>query len=61
MRNSIGIAVVALVALAGLWAWTLTQSGANAHKVRGAVTSGIDTFELTVKAAPMPTQQFDAH
>jgi hypothetical protein len=57
MRKSIGIAAVAMLAVAGLWAWTMTNSGANARVTN---THGISTAELTMQAAAMPTQQFDA-
>jgi len=58
MRQSIGIAAFSLVAIAGLWAWTVTHSGASAKRT---VLPGINTFELTMAAPAMPTQQFDAH
>ena len=57
MRRSIGIAALAIVAVAGLWAWTITNSGANARVTNG---QGISTAELTMQAGAMPTQQFDA-
>jgi len=60
MRQSIGIAAVTVVAVAGLWAWTITHSGAHAQNKRAGLP-GINTFELTVAAPAMPTQQFDAH
>ena len=56
MRRSIGIAALAIVAVAGLWAWTL-DNGANARVTN---SHGISTAELTMQAAAMPTQQFDA-
>ena len=57
MRQSIGIAALAAVAAAGLWAWTITHSGANA---RATTVHSISTAELTMKASAMPTQHFDA-
>ena len=54
MRHSIGIAAVAV---AGLWAWTISNSGANA---RVTASHSISTAELTMKASAMPTQHFDA-
>jgi hypothetical protein len=59
MRQSIGIAAITVVAVAGLWAWTITNSGANAQNKRVAHT--ISTLELTMQAGAMPSQQFDAH
>jgi hypothetical protein len=58
MRQSIGIAVLTVIAVAGLWAWTVTHGGANAQ--RRALLQGINTLELTVSAPAMPTQYFDA-
>ncbi len=61
MRKSITIALVAFVAGAAS-TWTLSQSGANArYTLSGAAERGIDTLDLTRKAGPMPSQQFDAH
>ena len=61
MRKSITIAIVAFVAGAAS-TWTLSHSGANArYTLSGAVAHGIDTLDLTMKAGPMPSQQFDAH
>ena len=57
MRQSIGIAAVIAVAVAGLWAWTVSNSGANA---RVTSSHGISTAELTMQAPAMPTQHFDA-
>jgi hypothetical protein len=57
MRHSIGIAALAAVAVAGLWAWTVSNSGANA---RVTASHSISTAELTMKASAMPTQHFDA-
>lgn len=62
MRKPIGIVAIALVAIGAVWAWTLTQSGANArHKVAGAAMGGINILDLTTKAGVMPVQSFDAH
>ena len=62
MRQSIGIAVFAIVAVAAVWTWTLTDSGATARsKISGALHQGINTLDLTMKAGTMPSQQFDAH
>jgi hypothetical protein len=58
MRQTIGIAVVTVVAVAGLWAWTITHSGANARVP--AASHVISTADLTMKASAMPTQHFDA-
>jgi hypothetical protein len=58
MRQSIGIAVLAVIAVAGLWAWTITHSGANARAP--VVSYNISTHDLTMKAGAMPTQHFDA-
>ena len=44
MRQSIGIAAVIAVAVAGLWAWTVSNSGANA---RVTSSHGISTAELS--------------
>ena len=60
MRKSISIAVLAFVAGAAL-TWTMTNSGANADKISGAVPHSINTLDLTMKAGVMPSQQFDAH
>jgi hypothetical protein len=57
MRSSIGIAALAVVAVAGLWAWTTTHSGADA-RVTGS--HGISPAELTLQAGALPVQQFDA-
>jgi hypothetical protein len=57
MRQSIGIAAVMAVALAGLSAWTISHGGANA---RVTAVHTISTADLTVKASAMPTQHFDA-
>ena len=57
MRQSIGIAAVIAVAVAGLWAWTVSNSGANA---RVMASHGISTADLTMKASAMPTQHLDA-
>ena len=57
MRQSIGIAAVIAIAVAGLWAWTVSNSGANA---RVTASNSISTAELTMKASAMPTQHFDA-
>jgi hypothetical protein len=57
MRQSIGIAAVIAIAVAGLWAWTVSNSGANA---RVTTVHHISTAELTMKASAMPTQHFDA-
>ena len=57
MRSSIGIAALTVVAIAGLWAWTMTQGGANARVTN---SHGISTAELTMQAGAMPTQHFDA-
>jgi hypothetical protein len=59
MRHSIGIAVIALVAVSASLAWTLKQSGATQSKVPGA-TLGINTLDVTTKAAALPLQAFDA-
>ena len=45
------------IAVAGLWAWTVSNSGANA---RVTAAHGISTAELTMQASAMPTQHFDA-
>jgi len=58
MRHPIGIVAVTAVAIAGLWAWTITNSGANARL--SAVPHSISTADLTIKASAMPTQHFDA-
>ena len=60
MRKSISIAVVAAVAAAALWTWTLGNSGANARNKLLATQPGIDTLELTKQAKDLPVQQFDA-
>ena len=60
MRQSLGIAVLAAVAVAGLWSWSVMSSGANAEN-KLAVVQGIDTRALTMSAAALPSQQFDAH
>ena len=57
MRHSIGIAALAIVAVAGLWGWTMTNTGANARVTN---SHSISTAELTLQAGAMPTQQFDA-
>jgi hypothetical protein len=61
MRHSIGIAVIALVAVSATLAWTLTQSGANTqNKLSGTTTLGINTLAVTMQASAMPVQIFDA-
>jgi hypothetical protein len=60
MRHSIGIAAVALIAASATLAWTLTQSGANTRDQRSATSPAISTLAVTMQAASMPTQQFDA-
>jgi hypothetical protein len=60
MRHSIGIAVIALVAVSATLAWTLAQSGANAHDKLSGATPGINTLDVTAKASVMPVQAFDA-
>jgi hypothetical protein len=59
MRKSISIAIVAAVAGAALWTWTLSNSGANARN-KFSPAQGIDTLELTKQAKDLPLQQFDA-
>jgi hypothetical protein len=60
MRRSIGIAVAALVAVSAALTWTLTQSGANTQGRLSATSPAISTLAVTMQAAAMPTQQFDA-
>jgi hypothetical protein len=60
MRHSIGIAVVALIAVSATLAWTLTQSGAKTQGKLPGTTLGINTLDVTTKAAAMPIQAFDA-
>jgi hypothetical protein len=60
MRHSIGIAVVALVAVSATLAWTLTQSGAKTQSKLSGATLGINTLDVTAKALAMPMQAFDA-
>jgi|EndMetStandDraft_4_1072995.scaffolds.fasta_scaffold89079_2 hypothetical protein len=60
MRQSIGIAAVIAVAVAGLWGWTVSNGGANAQ-AKLALARGIDTLAVTMAAPAMPSQQFDAH
>jgi hypothetical protein len=60
MRHSIGIAVIALVAVSATLAWTLTQSGANAQNKLSGATLGINTIAVTMQASAMPVQAFDA-
>jgi hypothetical protein len=57
MRQSIGIAAVIAIGVAGLWAWTVSNRGANA---RVTTVHHIGSAELTMKASAMPTQHFDA-
>lgn len=59
MRKSISIAIVAAVAGAAIWTWTLSHSGASARN-KLSVVPGIDTLELTKRATDLPVQQFDA-
>ena len=61
MRKSIGIAVVAIVAVVAVGTWTLTNSGASARNKISGAPQGIDTLELMKNAGMMPSQQFDAH
>ena len=61
MRKSLGIVALAVVAVAAIWAWTLSQSGANARYRLSGASAGVNTLELTMKAKDLPTQQFDAH
>ena len=60
MRHSIGIAVIALVAVSATLAWTLTQSGAKTQSKLPGATLGINTLDVTMQASAMPTQAFDA-
>lgn len=60
MRHSIGIAVIALVAVSASLAWALTQSGAKTESRLPGATLGINTLDVTTKAAAMPLQAFDA-
>jgi hypothetical protein len=61
VRKSVSIAIVAAVACAALWTWTVSNSGAAARNKLSAGQPGINTLDLTMKASAMPTQQFDAH
>ncbi len=56
MHRSIGIAVVAVAAVAALWTWAVNHSVAQNKRALG-----IDTYALTAAAPAMQTQQFDAH
>ncbi len=60
MRHSIGIAVIALVAVSATLAWTLTQRGANTQNRLPGTALGINTLAVTMQASTMPMQQFDA-
>jgi hypothetical protein len=60
MRHPISIAVLALVAVSATLAWTLTKSGANAQDRLSVTSPAISTLAMTMQAAAMPTQQFDA-
>ena len=62
MSKRFNIALIALVALAGLWAWTVSHDRANARsKLTSFARQQINTLDLTMKAGAMPTQSFDAH
>jgi hypothetical protein len=58
MRHSIGIAVIALVAVSASLAWT--QTGAKTESKLPRTTLGINTLDVTTKAAALPLQVFDA-
>jgi hypothetical protein len=60
MRHPIGIAVIALIAVSASLAWSLTQSGAKPQSKLPGATLGINTLDLTTKAAVLPLQVFDA-
>lgn len=62
MRKPINIFSLMIVAVAAVAVWTLTQSRAGfEQKVVAASASGINVLDLTMKAKPMPSQNFDAH
>ena len=60
MRKSILIAFVAFVAGAAS-TWTLSNTDAIARNKIAGASQGMNTFDLTMKAGAMPSQQFDAH
>lgn len=56
------IALIALIALSGLWAWTVSHDRANARsKLTAFARQQINTLDMTMKAGTLPAQRFDAH
>jgi hypothetical protein len=57
------IAFIALIALTGLWAWTVSQDRANANSKLWppARQQQINTLDITMETGALPTQSFDAH
>jgi hypothetical protein len=62
LSKRFNIALIAILALTGLWAWTVSHDRANARsKLNSFAHQQINTLDLTMKASAMPTQRFDAH
>ena len=62
MSKRFNIALIAQIALTGLWAWTVSHDRANARsKLSTFARQQIKTLDLTQKAGAMPTQSFEAH
>jgi len=61
VSKRINIALIALIALGGLWAWTASHERANARSKLSIARQQINTLDLTAQAGVMPAQSFDAH
>jgi len=62
MSKRINIALIGLIALGGLWAWTVSHQRADARSRLSSIGRiQINTLDLTAKADVMPAQSFDAH
>ena len=62
MSKRINFALIALIALSGFWAWTVSHDRANARsKLSSFARQQINTLDLTAKAGVLPAQSFAAH
>ena len=61
MSKRLYIALIALIALSGLWAWTVSHDRANARsKLTSFARQQINTLDMTTKPGTLPAQRFDA-
>ena len=62
MSKRINIALIALIALTGLWAWTVSHDRANARsKLSTFARQQIKTLDVPPKTGVLPAQSSDAH